>query len=124
MLHQRRQKYYPVPSRFPVYLSSVTHNSHHLFASIVLMTFASVTSVGGTTHIHEIAANLSGGGFSDYVRALGLMHTRISDIIMLLCSFLVLLTRMLPLKDTLTSSPRICTADFSIGDCSNRRMLV
>ena len=30
----------------------------------------SVTAVGGTSYIPEVASNFSGGGFSDYVRLL------------------------------------------------------
>jgi hypothetical protein len=71
MLYQPWQKYHSLPSRFSIYLSLVTHNGYHL-SVFILITFASVTSVGGTTGIHEIAANFSGGGFSDYVRAFGL----------------------------------------------------
>ncbi|KIM91248.1 hypothetical protein PILCRDRAFT_1423 [Piloderma croceum F 1598] len=58
-----------------------------------------VTSVGETTGIHETAANFSGGGFSDY------------------------LSRMLPSKNTLTSSPKIFTEDFSIGNCDDLYIL-
>jgi len=47
------------------------HNGHHL-SVFILMIFASITSVGGTTGIHETAAKFSGGGFGDYVRAFGL----------------------------------------------------
>ena len=40
----------------------------HRFAADPLGAAHSVTAVGGTTHIPEVAAYFSGGGFSDYVR--------------------------------------------------------
>ena len=39
----------------------------------------SVTAVGATTQIPEIAANFSGGGFSNYVRLLYLLRPYSSD---------------------------------------------
>jgi hypothetical protein len=69
--HERRQAQDEVHRQFPCELPIVSPRVFllchpHVFA--VDLFRDSVTAVGGTTHIPEVAVGFSGGGFSDIVR--------------------------------------------------------